>query len=256
MAAYEPTSSKAVNFVKRLRERAHYDHETVHKILDAGLLAHVGFKVPKKKNSVESDAEDSDDQYPNVIPMIFCRIGQTIYLHGYISGRVVKALSGPVAGSNSEEQAPKATVTVSIMDGLIVALSSMHNSNNYRSVCCFGKARLVEDRDEKIRALTEIVDKQFLGGKKWDDSREINDIEYKTTRVVAIDIEAASAKKKFSGPKDDKEDIENPEVVKKIWTGVIPIKSVFGKPEDSEYNEAQIPEYISNLENKSIYLYQ
>ncbi|OMJ23176.1 hypothetical protein AYI70_g2428 [Smittium culicis] len=252
MATYEPENSKSINFVKRMRDRAFYDHESVNKVLDAGLLAHVGFKVPQKKSSTESDFEDFEDQYPSVIPMIFCRIEQTIYLHGYISGRLMKALSGPVAGSNSEEQAPKASVTVSIVDGLIAALSPMHNSNNYRSVCCFGKARLVEDRDEKIKALTEIVDKQFLGGKKWEDCREINDNELNTTRVIAIDIEAASAKIKSSFPKDEKEDIDNPEVGSKIWTGIIPIKTVFGKPENSTYSKVEVPDYISSLENRSI----
>ncbi|OMJ14127.1 hypothetical protein AYI70_g2423 [Smittium culicis] len=252
MATYEPKSSDSINFIKRYRERAHYDHETVNKILDAGLIAHVGFKAPKKKNRAESDAEDSDDQYPNVIPMTFSRIDQTLYLHGYISARILKALSGPIKGSASEEQAPKATVTVSIIDGLIVTLSAMNNSSNYRSVCCFGKARLVEDFDEKKRALAQLVNKQFMGGNKWDDSRAVYDSELKRTRVVAIDIETASAKIKSAGPVDDKEDIEDDEVVNKYWAGVVPIKTVYGKPEACSYNRVEVPDYVSNLENKFI----
>ncbi|OMJ17381.1 hypothetical protein AYI69_g7450 [Smittium culicis] len=250
MATYEPKSSKDINFVRRLRDRASYDHDSVNSILDACQLAHVGFKVPQKNSGAESETKDLEDQYPNVIPMIFGRIGQTIYLHGYISGRLLKALSGPHGDGNVP--APKACVTVSIIDGLVVALSSMHNSNNYRSACCFGKARLVEDHDEKIAALTEIVDKQFLGGKKWANSREVSDIELKTTRVIAIDIETASAKVRTGGPKDDKEDLDNPDVSENIWTGVIPVRTVFGKPEPSELNKAKVPDYIASLENRSI----
>ncbi|OMJ28384.1 hypothetical protein AYI69_g2144 [Smittium culicis] len=251
MATYEPKSSKDINFVKRIRERAHYDYETVNQILDAGLLAHVGFVVPQKKPS--SDANDNSEiPYPNVIPMVFGRINQTLYLHGYISGRLLKALSGPPTGSVGEEPAPKACVTVSIMDGLIVTTSAMNISNNYRSVCCYGKARLVEDGDEKVKGLAAIVDKHFLGGKKWDDCREIQDREIKSTRVVAIDIETASAVKRDVGPNDDKEDRINPEIVDNIWSGVIPIRTTFGKPISSEYNNAKIPDYIATLENKSI----
>ncbi|OMJ15619.1 hypothetical protein AYI70_g7147 [Smittium culicis] len=256
MATYEPKSSKEINFVRRLRDRARYDHETVNSILDAGKLAYVGFKVPQKKSKTETETEleteNDEDQYPNVIPMIYGRSGQTIYLHGYISGRLLKALSGPPKGSNSIVPAPKACITVTIVDALVVSLSAMHNSNNFRSVCCFGSARLVEDYDEKVVALTEIVDHQFFGGKKWDDSRPVHEHEVKSTRVIAIDIEAASAKIRNGDPTDDKVDTENPEFINKIWSGVVPVKTVYGKAKPSWYNNAPVPDYIEKLYNASL----
>ncbi|PWA03307.1 hypothetical protein BB558_000533 [Smittium angustum] len=237
MADYTPKNSKDVNFVKRLRERASYDPETIFGILDQGLISHVGFHGSKMQES------DSEESWPFVIPMIYGRVDDTIYLHGYISGRLLKSL-GKSDGSND---GPKACITVTMVDGLVVALSAFHNSNNYRSVCVFGRARAVDDLDEKLLALTAITNHQFRGGDKWANSREITKTELQTTKVIAVKIETASAKQRAAGPKDDEEDMNDQSVIESIWAGVVPIKTVMGKPQPAEYTKAPIPEYIAKL---------
>ncbi|OLY80860.1 hypothetical protein AYI68_g5040 [Smittium mucronatum] len=253
MPNYEPESSKDINFIKRHRERAHYDQETVFSILDAGQIAHVGFTIPESSAGV-SEQQDPLENYPHVIPMIYGRVDTTIYLHGYVSTRLLKALSGRPQATPEEERkrSPKACVTVSILDGLVVSVASFHCSNNYRSVCAFGNARLVTDREEKIKALKVTVNKQFLGGNKWDDSRPVKDSELKTTSVVAIEIETASAKIRNAGVSEDKEDLSDPSVMSSYWSGVIPIKTSFGTPEQSKDNCAPTPEFISRLDNARI----
>ncbi|PVU94510.1 hypothetical protein BB561_002498 [Smittium simulii] len=230
MADYTP-SSKSINFINRARERGTYDQESVYRVLDQGLVSHVGFH--SSKNADEGEA------WPFVIPMIYGRIEDTVYLHGYMSGRLIKDLGKPTG--------PRTCITVTHVDGLVVALSSFHNSNNYRSVCVFGNSRLVTDPEEKLKALKAINNHQFKGQDNWGAAREVNSTELKTTNVIAVKIETASVKQRFGGPSDDKQDLMNEELLSKTWVGVVPIKTVLGAPIPADYNKAPIPEYLQKF---------
>lgn len=192
----------AKNRINRVRksDRAAYDRETVHGILDSGLIAHAGF---------------ADQDWPMVIPMIHARIGETVYLHGAKAARFAKALGKGIP----------ACVSVTHIDGLVLARSAFHSSMNYRSVVVHGMARPVVDREEKIEALVAITDHIAPG--RWDEARALNDKELASTGVIAVPIEHAAAKIRTGGPKDDDEDYALP-----IWAGVLPIRQVSGEPED------------------------
>lgn len=213
MESFEQTSR---NKVKRIPKRGHYDRTTVHGILDDACVGHVGFSL---------------EGQPFVIPTIYGRDGDTLYLHGATTSRMLVAL---------QEGLP-VCVTVTHIDGLVLARSAFHHSMNYRSVVVFGKARLVEG-DEKLRALKVISD-QILPG-RWEEVRGPNAKELKATSVLALEIEQASAKIRTGPPGDEKEDYELP-----IWAGVLPIKSVYGTPEEDPLAKKQldIPESIQGL---------
>ena len=183
------------NKVRQLREKAHYDRDTVHAILDAGLVAHVAL------------VEDGE---PVVVPMLYGRDGETLYLHGARKARVIRLL----------EQSGKACVNVTLLDGLVFARSTFNSSMNYRSVTVFGPARIVEDMDAKKRALRIIVDSTMPG--RRDELRLSTERELKMTGVIAVDIESASAKISNKMPDDDPADLETP-----VWGGVLPLESRF-----------------------------
>ncbi|KAG0006427.1 hypothetical protein BGZ65_008186 [Modicella reniformis] len=227
-ADYTPTSHKAINQVHRLKDRAHYDAETIHTILDNNLLAHVGFTLPP--------GTADEDNWPFVIPMCYGRIEDTIYLHGYVSGRMMKALA-----SNS---LPKVCITVSQVDALVVAMSPFHNSMNYQSAMIFGHGRLVDSPEEKDRALATITNQPFRHADRWSDSRPPNKTDLISTKVIAVQIERASAKIRAGGVSDDIKDKEDPELIKKHYSGIVPMKIVFGAPEPTPYNVAETPAYL------------
>ena len=183
------------NKVRQLREKAAYDRETVHKVLDAGLLAHVAFV---------------QDGEPVVVPMLYGREGETLFLHGARKARVIRLLEGTGTAS----------VNVTLLDGLVYARSAFASSMNYRSATVFGKARLVEVRDDKLHALRVISECTMPG--RWAEVRESLDNEVKMTGVIAIDIESASAKISTGMPSDEEIDLDTP-----IWAGVLPLESRF-----------------------------
>ncbi|KAG0308005.1 hypothetical protein BGZ98_009225 [Dissophora globulifera] len=228
MADYTPTSHKAINQVHRHKERASYDAESIHSILDNNLLAHVGFTLPP-------GTADEDD-WPFVMPMCYGRIDDVVYLHGYVSGRMMKALSS--------DTLPKVCITVSQVDGIIVGITSFNNSFQYKSAVVFGHGRLVDTPEEKERALAVMTNQSFHHADRWNDSRPTNDIELRSTKVIAVRIERASAKMKTSGVVDDIKDKEDPELVKKYYSGVVPMKVVYGEPQPTEYNLAPTPAYL------------
>ncbi|KAF9349788.1 hypothetical protein BGX26_011965 [Mortierella sp. AD094] len=225
---FTPTSHKAINQVHRLKDRARYDAESIHAILDNNLLAHVGFTLPP-------GAADEDD-WPFVMPMCYGRVEDIVYLHGYVSGRMMKALAS--------EERPKVCITVSQVDALVVAMSPFHNSMNYKSAVIFGHGRLVDSPEEKDRALAAITNQPFRHADRWNDSRLPNSIDLKSTKVIAVQIERASAKLRTGGVSDDIKDKEDPELLKKHYSGVIPMKTVFGAPEPTAYNIADTPAYL------------
>lgn len=196
METFEKTSR---NQVKRIPKRGHYDRATIYAILDDACVGHVGFAM---------------DGQPFVIPTIYGRDGDTIYLHGATTSRMLVAL----------EQGVPVCVTVTHIDGLVLARSAFHHSMNYRSAVLFGTARLVAG-DEKLKAL-EVISEQILPG-RWDEVRGPNAKEMKATAVLAMEIDQASAKVRTGPPGDDKEDYDLP-----IWAGVLPIKQVYGDPVD------------------------
>ncbi len=196
--AVEPASDRVR--LRRKRERGSYDRARIDAILDEALIAHLGIA-------------DEDGQ-PFVIPTLHARHGDVVYCHGSVASRTLRALAGG---------AP-ACLTVSLLDGLVLARSAMHHSANYRSVMLIGKARLVEDADEKDTAMQAIVEHIVPG--RWSEVRWPTPNELKATAVLAIPIEQASAKVRTGPPLDDEEDY-----ALGAWAGVIPIAAQAGAPE-------------------------
>ncbi|MCB0630615.1 MAG: pyridoxamine 5'-phosphate oxidase family protein [Saprospiraceae bacterium] len=194
METFEKTS---LNQVKRVPKRGHYDKDTVYGILDAACVGHVGFSM--------------NDQ-PFVIPTIYGRDQDTLYFHGATTSRMLVQL----------QKGMPVCMTVTHVDGLILARSAFHHSMNYRSAVVFGTARLVEDTD-KLHAL-EVISEQILKG-RWSEVRQPSEKELKATSVVALEIEQASAKVRTGPPVDDAEDYELP-----IWAGILPIHQAYGQP--------------------------
>jgi len=185
--------------VKRLPERGYYDAATLHAILDQTFLCHIGFAV---------------DGQPYVIPTSFGRAGDMLYVHGSAASRMLRSLAGGVP----------MCLTVTLLDGLVVARSLFHSSMNYRSVVVLGTARQVTDREEKLSALRAISEQIFPG--RWDDARQPNEEELKATSVLAMRLEEASAKIRTGPPKDEEADYALP-----IWAGVLPLRVHAGVPE-------------------------
>ncbi len=186
------------NKVKRIPKRGHYDEATVHEILDAGFLCHLGF---------------THHDQPFVIPTSYGREGNKIYLHGATTSRMMVNL----------EQGLPVCLTVTHLDGLVLARSAFHHSMNYRSAVCFGTAYKIEG-EEKLHALKVISD--HILKDRWEESRQPLPKELKATTVLCLTIDQASAKIRTGPPGDDKPDYELP-----IWAGVVPCTQVWGKPE-------------------------
>ena len=201
--------------VRRLPERGAYDTATINAILDEALICHVGFI--------------SENGYPVVLPTIHARSEATIYLHGSPASRMLRAL----------KQGGDVCVTVTIVDGLVLARSAFHHSMNYRSVVIFGHPREVTDPDEKMRAF-EVITEHVARG-RWSDARQPTDKEFKGTTVVAMPIDEASAKLRTGPPGDDEADYRLP-----IWAGVIPVEQTFGEAEDDPRLHPGItrPDYV------------
>lgn len=183
------------NKVRQLKEKAAYDRETVHSILDSALLASVGFV---------------QDGQPVVVPMLFGRDGEMIYLHGARKARVIRLLEGTSS----------ACLNVTHVDGLVYARSAFNSSMNYRSATVFGTPRLIDDHAEKLHALRIISECTMPG--RWDEVRDSHDKEVKMTGVISMAIESASAKVSSGMPGDEEEDYAIP-----IWAGVLPLVSAF-----------------------------
>jgi uncharacterized protein len=206
--------------VRRLPKRGLYDRETVHAIIDESLICHVGFVV---------------DGAPVVIPTIHTRVRDTLYFHGSAASRMLRSLRGGV----------EACVTVTLLDGLVLARSAFHHSMNYRSAMIFGTAREVTDADEKGRALEALVEHVAAG--RTADARGPNEKELKQTLVLALPIEEGSAKVRTGGPVDDEEDYALP-----VWAGVLPLRLVPQSPLPDERLRAgiPIPPYVDNYRRK------
>jgi uncharacterized protein len=193
----ESTSTQRTR-VRRLPDRGKYDAATVHAILDEGLVCHVGFVV---------------DGQPFVIPTLYARVDDELYMHGSAASRMLRTLSDGV----------QVCVTVTLVDGLVLARSAFNHSMNYRSVVILGRAVLIEDREEKLAAL-EAFSEHIVRG-RWKDVRQPTESELKQTKVLAVPLEEVSAKVRSGEPHDDDPDYALP-----IWAGVLPLPIIPGVP--------------------------
>jgi uncharacterized protein len=184
--------------VKRLPARGAYDRETIYSILDGAFICHVGFNI---------------DGQPYVIPTGYARINDDLYIHGSSASRMLRSMA----------QGIDVCVTVTLIDGLVLARSAFHHSVNYRSVVILGNAILVNDANEKYNALEAFTEHIIPG--RWADIRWPNELELKATTVLKVPIEQASAKIRTGDPKDDEEDYEM-----NVWAGVLPLSTVTGEP--------------------------
>ena len=185
------------NKVRQLREKADYDRDSVHGILDSALLAQVGF---------------IDDEQPVVVPMLLGREGETVYLHGARKARIIRLL----------EKTTTACLNVTHVDALVFARSAFNSSMNYRSATVFGTPHLIDDDAEKLHALRVISERTMPG--RWDELRAPLNKEVKMTGIIALSIETASAKISTGMPDDEDDDYEIP-----IWAGILPLQSQFAE---------------------------
>jgi len=210
------------NKVRQLREKAAYDKAAVHAVLDNALVASVGFV---------------QDGSPIVVPMIYGREGETLFLHGARKARVIRLL----------EQTEQACVNVTLLDGIVYARSTFNSSMNYRSATVFGKPTLVDDRDAKLHAMRVIGEHTMPG--RWDECRESLQREIKMTGVIRLEIETGSAKVSAGMPEDEDEDYDIP-----IWAGVLPIETRLTTLESDErlIDDAQPSAAVRARENTKL----
>ena len=196
--------------VRRLPKRASYDKSAVHAILDQGFICHVGFAVQAQ---------------PYVIPTVYARDGDTIYVHGSAVSRMLRTLT---------QQVP-VCITVTLLDALVLARSAFHHSLNYRSVVMLGNARLVDGGDEKMRALHIITN--HVVPRRWEEARSPNALELRQSSVLALALEEVSAKIRSGPPVDDDEDYALP-----VWAGLVPVETRLGAPVGDGRVLAGVPE--------------
>jgi nitroimidazol reductase NimA-like FMN-containing flavoprotein (pyridoxamine 5'-phosphate oxidase superfamily) len=206
----------ARNKVKRHPERGAYDSSAIYPIVDEALICHVGFI--------------QEDQ-PYVIPTLHARQGDTILLHGAKASRLLRHV----------EAGGEVCITVTLLDGIVLARSAFSHSINYRSAVLFGKGQAILDDQARMRALEAFTERLIPG--RWQDVRPPSAVEMKQTTIVAVSIESASAKVRTGPPKDSQEDLDWP-----VWAGVLPLHQVSGvaiaDPQLSP--QVEVPEYIRN----------
>jgi nitroimidazol reductase NimA-like FMN-containing flavoprotein (pyridoxamine 5'-phosphate oxidase superfamily) len=199
---------------RRLPGRGSHELETINAILDAGFLAHVGFCL---------------DNQPYVIPTLYGRDGEKLYLHGSAASRMLGRLETGILGC----------IAVTLVDGLVLARSAFHHSMNYRSVVAFGTAHRIDEPAHKTRAL-RIISEHLIAG-RWNDVRNPSEKELKATAVLEFSIEEASAKIRTGPPLDDEEDYSLP-----VWAGILPLSLEARPPiRDSRLtDDIEVPEYV------------
>jgi nitroimidazol reductase NimA-like FMN-containing flavoprotein (pyridoxamine 5'-phosphate oxidase superfamily) len=208
--------------LKRLPKRGSYDRETIEAILHEGFICHVGFVSEGK---------------PFVIPTGYARVGDRLIIHGSQASRMLRTLA----------QGVDVCVTITLIDGLVLARSAFHHSMNYRSVVVFGRASLVDDPEEKVAALRALSEHMIPG--RWDHVREPNELEMKQTTVLSLPLTEASAKVRTGPPLDDEEDYKLP-----VWAGVIPLGMVAGQPFDDGRipTKSEIPKYAAEYSRPAV----
>ena len=204
--------------LKRLPKRATYERDTIYQILDEGFVCHLGFIV---------------DGQPVVIPTAYGRAEDILYIHGSVASRMLRALADGI----------QVCVTVTLVDGLVLARSAFHHSMNYRSLVVFGTASVVEDAREKAKALFAFSEHVIPG--RWAEVREPNEDELKKTLVLRIPLTEASAKVRSGPPIDEEADY-----TLSVWAGELPVRLVTGAPISDPRlgRHLQVPAYVRNYQ--------
>ncbi len=197
-----------LNKVKRSPKRGNYERKNIYRVLDDHFLCHACYV---------------HENIPIAIPTAYGRKGDTIFLHGALKNRLLQSILGK-----------KMSLTVTHMDGIVMARSVFHHSFNYRSVVVFGNARLVEDEAEKMEAL-ELITENIIAN-RWSEARIPNERELKTTLVLAVDIEEASLKERSGDPVDEDEDYDL-----NVWAGVLPFNISTGSPKTDTNSKKELP---------------
>ena len=219
MAEEFPKTSR--NSVKRHPERGSYDSTSIYPIIDEALICHVGFV---------------QDGQPYVIPTLHARQGDVVLLHGAKGSRLLRHAE---AGGDM-------CITITLLDGIVLARAAFSHSVNYRSAVLFGKGSPILDDDARLQALETFTERLVPG--RWRDVRPPSAVELKQTSIVAVVIESASAKVRTGPPKDSQDDLDLP-----IWAGVLPLQQVCGAPvADPQLSvEAEVPEYIRGYQRQT-----
>jgi len=206
--------------VVREPHRGSHDREAIYKILDEGFVCHVGF---------------SADGQPYVIPTMFARVGDAIYFHGSAASRTLRNLSAGAA----------VCVTVTLIDGLVLARSVFNHSMNYRSVVALGTATMIEESEEKLQALRAFTEKILPG--RWNEARQPNEKELKATSILRLPLTEVSAKMRVGTVEDDAPDYELP-----VWAGIVPLQLAIGAPiRDERCDPATpLPSYAANYSRR------
>jgi uncharacterized protein len=211
MSEFTPTERSRV---KRLHERGRYDEASVYAVLDAGLIAHIGYVI---------------DGQPYVTPTAYWRRGRHLYWHGSSASRMLRTQAKDIP----------VCVTVSLLDGLVMARSGFHHSINYRAVMAFGRAHIIEDAAEKEAELDYFIERVSPG--RLATLRPVDKQELKGTTLIGMEIEEASAKVRSGPPKDDE-----PDYALDVWAGVVPVRQVVGALENDPKLKAGVgvPEHM------------
>ena len=217
MEQFEPTSNTTL---KRLPERGSFDRATVYSILDEGFVCHAGFAV---------------EGQPFVIPTSYVRVDDNLFIHGSAASRMLRSLSTGIP----------VCVTVTLIDGLVLARSAFHHSINYRSVLILGVARTLTNSDQKLAALHAFTEHVIPG--RWAHVRQPNDQELKATTVLSVPLDEVSAKIRTGGPRDDEEDYAIP-----VWAGELPLRLSPGAPLADARAQAEhaVPDYVLSYERR------
>ena len=207
--------------LKRLPARGVYDRELVYQILDEGFICHVGFAAGGQ---------------PFVIPTGYARAEDRLFIHGSQASRMLRTLKSGI----------DVCVTITLLDGLVLARSAFHHSMNYRSAVVFGRASIIADPEEKLRALRAFSEHVIPG--RWDDVRGPNEEELKATIVLSLPLDEVSAKVRTGPPLDEEEDYELP-----VWAGLIPLRLTAGAPiaDPRMKRGVELPRYATDYSRRS-----
>ncbi|KAK2028123.1 hypothetical protein LX32DRAFT_640257 [Colletotrichum zoysiae] len=240
----------ALNTVKRYRNRGVYDYETINNIIDQTPVLHVSF-APGAGGGPDADP------YPVVLPMMGFTGDfhnpdggpdepRAVYLHGYVSSRMMRtaaAADGCADQTEAEGQGMPVCVAATLFDGVVLALTPNHHSCNYRSAVVFGRAVVVADEAERLWAMERVTDNLVPG--RWSATRYPNSAEQRATGILRVEIDRASAKVRTGSTGEDRHDLQDLDMRRRVWAGVVPAYLVWGAPVPAETNMMErTPAYI------------